>query len=390
MQIVKMDNQGRGITYYNDKIVFVNNALPNEDVDIFITLDKKKYSVANVTKYNKISNSRIEPKCKYYGICGGCQLEHISYSDEVDYKTNYLNDIFKSVGVKIERIVTDNDYNYRDKITLKVNKCIGFNKINSNDIISIDKCMIADNLINDKIKYLKLIDTTNIKEVIIKSFDNKSMLVLNGSNPVDISKISKYFDTIYINNKLVSGYRIIATINNIKYYIAPNGFFQVNISIAEKMFKYIKEICVNKKAERILDLYCGCGSISLFIADSVKYVYGIELNKESIKDANDNKELNNITNVDFSCDTTDNIKDITSFDTIIVDPPRSGLSKKVINKLLSSKIKNIIYVSCDPITLKRDLIYLKDKYNIESITTFDMFPNTYHVENVVTLTRISS
>ena len=356
---------------------------------INITLDKKKYSVASVTNYNKISSSRIEPKCKYYGICGGCQLEHITYTDELDYKTNYLNNIFKNLGVKTDRIITDKDYNYRDKITLKVNKCIGFYKLNSNDIISIDKCIIADNLINDKIKYLKLIDTTNIKEIIIKSFDSKSMLVLNGSNDIDISKISKYFDTIYINNRLVSGNRIIATIDNIKYYIAPNGFFQVNISIAEMMFKYIKKICVNKKVERILDLYCGCGSISLFIADSVKYVYGVELNKESIKDANNNKKLNNITNVDFSCDTTDNIDNISSFDTVIVDPPRSGLSKKVIQKLLSSKIKNIIYVSCDPITLKRDLTYLKDKYNIESITTFDMFPNTYHVENVVTLTRIS-
>ena len=229
MQIVKMDNQGRGITYYNDKIVFVNNALPLEDVDISITLDKKKYSVASVTKYNKISSSRIEPKCKYYGICGGCQLGHITYTDELDYKTNYLNNIFKNLGVKTDRIITDKDYNYRDKITLKVNKCIGFYKLNSNDIISIDKCIIADNLINDKIKYLKLIDTTNIKEIIIKSFDSKSMLVLNGSNDIDISKISKYFDTIYINNRLVSGNRIIATIDNIKYYIAPNGFFQVNI-----------------------------------------------------------------------------------------------------------------------------------------------------------------
>ena len=147
MQIVKMDNQGRGITYYNDKIVFVNNALPLEDVVINTTLDKKKYSVASVTKYNKISSSRIEPKCKYYGICGGCQLEHITYTDELDYKTNYLNNIFKNLGVKTDRIITDKDYNYRDKITLKVNKCIGFYKLNSNDIISIDKCIIADNLI---------------------------------------------------------------------------------------------------------------------------------------------------------------------------------------------------------------------------------------------------
>lgn len=385
MQIVKMDNQGRGITYYNDKIVFVNNALPNEDVDIFITLDKKKYSVANAIKYNRISKSRIKPKCEYYGICGGCQLEHISYKDELEYKKNYLNDIFKVLDIKIDKIVYDNDYNYRDKITLKVSKSIGFNKLNSNDIIGIDSCMIADKLINDMIKYLKLIDTTNIKEFIIKSFNNKSMLVINGNNDIDISKITKYFDAIYINNKLVSGNRIITTIDNIKYYIAPNGFFQVNITVAEKMFNYIKAICVKKNSNKVLDLYCGCGSISLFIADSVKYVYGIELNEDSIRDANDNKKLNNITNVNFSCDTTNNINDISSFDTIIVDPPRSGLSKKVVNKILSSNIKNIIYVSCDPITLKRDLTYLKDKYNIESITTFDMFPNTYHVENVANL-----
>ena len=387
MKIIKMDNQGRGITYYNNKIVFVNNALLDEDVDINIMLDKKKYSVASVTKYNMTSKSRIEPKCKYYGICGGCQLEHISYTDELDYKTKYLNDIFKNLGVKIDKIVTDKDYNYRDKITMKVNKNIGFNKLNSNNIISIDECIIADKLINDKIKYLKIIDTTNIKEIIIKSFDNKSMLVLNGDQNIDITNISKYFDAIYINNILASGKRIITNIDNIKYYIAPNGFFQVNMNITNKMYRYIKNICINKKAKRVLDLYCGCGSISLFIADSVKYVYGIELNEESIKDANDNKTLNNITNVYFKCDTTDNIDDINSFDTIIVDPPRSGLSKKVIQKLLSRNIKNIIYVSCDPITLKRDLLSLKDKYVFESITTFDMFPNTYHVENVVTLSQ---
>ena len=145
------------------------------------------------------------------------------------------------------------------------------------------------------------------------------------------------------------------------------------------MFKYIKKICVNKKVERILDLYCGCGSISLFIADSVKYVHGIELNEQSIRDANDNKELNNITNVDFSCDTTDNIKDITSFDTIIVDPPRSGLSKKVIFNLEKMKVKKIIYVSCNPSTLKRDVELLKS-YSIKEMEAFNMFPGTKHIE----------
>ena len=386
MLIEKMDNQARGITYYNDKIVFVNNALPNEDVDINVILDKKRYSVANVTKYNKIAVNRIKPKCKYYGICGGCQLEHINYQDELEYKKNYLNDIFKVLDIKIDKIVSDNDYGYRNKVTLKVdNNRIGYNKLNSNEIISIDKCLIADNLINEKIKYLEYIDKNKVNEIIIKSFDNKVMLVLDGENNIDISKLINHFDTIYINDKLVCGDKIITTINSIKYYIAPNSFFQVNSNIAEKMFNYIKDMCKKNNASRVIDLYCGCGSISLIIADIVDYVYGVEVNKQSIIDANENKLLNNISNVEFKCDTTDNIEDINDFDNMIVDPPRNGLSKKVINKILSSNIKNIIYVSCDPITLKRDLLLLKDKYNIDNITTFDMFPNTYHVENVCIL-----
>ena len=386
MLIQKMDNQARGITYYNDKIVFVNNALPNEDVDINIIIDKKRYSVANVAKYNKIDKNRIKTKCKYYGICGGCQLEHINYQDELEYKKNYLNDIFKVLGIKIDKIISSNDYGYRNKISLKVdNNKIGYNKLNSNEIISIDKCLIADNLINEKIKYLEYIDKNKVNEIIIKSFDNKVMLVLDGENNIDISKLINHFDTIYINDKLVCGDKIITTINSIKYYIAPNSFFQVNSSIAEKMFNYIKDICKKNNASRVIDLYCGCGSISLIIADIVDYVYGVELNKQSIIDANENKLLNNISNVEFKCDTTDNIEDINDFDNMIVDPPRNGLSKKVINKILSSNIKNIIYVSCDPITLRRDLLLLKDKYNIDNITTFDMFPNTYHVENVCIL-----
>ena len=386
MLIQKMDNQARGITYYNGKIVFVNNALPKEDVEIQIILDKKRYSVASVTKYNTLAPNRISPKCKYYDICGGCQLEHISYQDELEYKKNYLNDIFRELNIKIDKIVNCNDYGYRNKITLKVNNNkIGYNKLNSGEIISINKCLIANKLINEKIKYLGYIDKNTVTDVIIKSFNNKVMLVLNGENNTDTSMLINHFDTIYINDKLVNGEKITATINNVKYYIAPNSFFQVNISIARKMFDYIKELCISMHSKNVLDLYCGCGSISLYIADIVDYVYGVELNKQSIIDANENKLLNNINNVEFIRDTTDNIENIRNFDTMILDPPRSGLSKKIIDKIFNSNIKNIIYVSCDPITLRRDLLLLKDRYSINSITTFDMFPNTYHVENVCTL-----
>ena len=172
MKILKMDNKGRGITYYNNKIVFVNNALPLEDVDIKIILDKKKYSVASVKKYNKISNTRIKAKCKYYNICGGCCLQHINHDNELNYKIDYLNDIFKSINVKVNTIISDNDYNYRNKITLRTNNNkIGYNKLNSNEIINIDECLIANKLINKKIKYLQCLDTSNIKEIIIKSIE---------------------------------------------------------------------------------------------------------------------------------------------------------------------------------------------------------------------------
>lgn len=385
MMISKMDNKGRGITYYNNKIVFVNNALLNEDVEINLILDKSKYSVANVSKYNKASENRLKPKCPYYGICGGCQLQHMSYEEQIKYKINYLNDIFKPLNISINKIITSKQFNYRDKITLKINNGIGFYKINSNDLINIEKCDIADKVINEKIKYLKNLDLNNGDEIIVKSFNNKSMLVINSKKNIDLHQIMPHFDTIYLNNKLISDKRIIATIGDIKYFVAPNAFFQVNMEITEKMFNYIKSICQEYSAKNVLDLYCGCGSISLFIADSVKNVYGIELNQSSINDAQGNKKLNNIDNVNFRCDTTDNININSQVDTLILDPPRSGLSKKVKDKIISAKVKNIIYVSCDPITLKRDLLSLKEKYQIKSIYAFDMFPNTYHVECVCVL-----
>lgn len=387
MMISKMDNKGRGITYYNNKIVFVNNALVNEDVEINLILDKSKYSVANVSKYNKVSEKRVKSRCPYYGVCGGCQLQHISYEEQIKYKTNYLNDIFKPLNISINKIITSKQFNYRDKITLKINNGIGFYKINSKDIINIEKCDIADKVINNKIKYLKNLNLNNDDEVIIKSFNNKSMLVINSTKSIDLNKIISHFDTVYLNNKLISGNRIIATIGDIKYFVAPNAFFQVNMEITEKMFNYIKSLCQECSAKNVLDLYCGCGSISLFIASCVKNVYGIELNQNSINDANDNKKINNIDNVNFRCDTTDNININSQFDTLILDPPRSGLSKKVKDKIISSKVKNIIYVSCDPITLRRDLLSLKGKYQIKSIYAFDMFPNTYHVECVCVLNR---
>ena len=137
MKIVKMDNQGRGITYNNEKIVFVNNALKDEDVEINIILDKKRYSIADVSQYNKTSKIRIKPACKYYDICGGCQLQHISYINQLKYKEEYLNEIFKAFNTKISSIESSAQFYYRNKITLHIDNKIGLYKKNSTQLIEI-------------------------------------------------------------------------------------------------------------------------------------------------------------------------------------------------------------------------------------------------------------
>lgn len=387
MKIVKMDNQGRGITYYNEKIVFVNNALPNEEVEIKLILDKKNFSVAKVINYNETSKLRIKPKCKYFNICGGCQLQHLNYQNQLNYKIDKLNNIFNKLGINFNEIVFDKDFYYRNKLSLQINKEIGLFEINSNNIVSINECVICKKLINEKINVLNKLDLNKVKKIVLKTFENKIMVEIENSEDLDLNSIYNEFDTIYLNNKLIKGDKLIAKIGDIKYYISPNAFFQVNPYITLKMYNYIKELCTLNKAKNVFDLYCGCGSISLFIADSVNKVYGVEINEISIKDANENKVLNNINNVSFKCDDTNNITIEQNVDTIILDPPRSGLSKLVLKKIIDAKIQNLIYVSCDPMTLQRDLTVLKNSYDIINIKAFDMFPNTYHVECVALLIR---
>lgn len=380
-----MDNQGRGITYFNNKIVFVNNSLPTEDVTLDIIIDKKRYSVANVKSYIKKSDKRIKAKCPYFSVCGGCQLQHLNYEDQLKYKVNKLIELFKPLNISNINIVKSPDFFYRDKLTLQVKQEIGLFEISSNNIVPIDKCIICNELINEKIKYLKQLDTSKIKKIVIKSFSNETMLIIIGNEDIVLDSILEHFDHIYLNDKLIKGGKIIAHIKDLKYYVSPHAFFQVNPYITYEIYELIRKICIKNKFNNVLDLYCGCGSISLFIAREVSHVLGVEINESSIKDALLNKKLNNIKNADFVCSDTNYIEIKEDYDAIIVDPPRNGLSKIIINKIIKSKVKNIVYVSCDPITLLRDLKILTESYDIKFIQAFDMFPNTYHVETVTLL-----
>lgn len=393
--IERFDHQGRGITKVDDKITFVKDALPGEIVDIQITHTNNKINEAIITNIEKKSDIRIEPVCKYYNECGGCNLMHIPYEEELKYKEDKIKQViekYTSLNTDIVKPIIKNDTNYyRNKITLHVsfNK-LGYYNIKSNKIINIDKCYIVDEKINKIINDINKLDLTNVYEIVIRTSKhlNDTMVVFKITDDIsnidlDVDTILTYKDKKY--NVLKGKGYIEDKIGKYTYKISPDSFFQVNTLQAQNLYNKVLEY-LKPDNDNILDLYCGTGTIGIYVSEKAKHIKGIEINKYAVEDANENKKINNIDNIDFECldaSEIDKLKD--HFDKIIIDPPRSGLDKKTINYILKSNAKKVVYVSCDPITLARDLEILKEKYSIKEITPVDMFSRTYHVECVCLL-----
>ena len=384
VEIEKLDHFGRGIAKVNNVPIFVENALIDEEVETLITKEKKNYMEGIVSKYLKKSPLRMESKCPYYDKCGGCDLLHLSYDEQLKFKENKVKEIIKKFsGLEcVNSIVGSKQFNYRNKVTLQVNKDIGYFKKRTNDIIAIDKCLLVDDKINKIIAELKNVDVSKINKIVIRVTNLESMVVFYGNIT---NKINLDVDTIIVNNKVIKGNGYIKeNINGLNFIISPTSFFQVNnigmINIYNKVLDYID-------GGNVLDLYCGTGTIGIYVSKKANKVLGIELNKEAVKDALFNKKINNINNIDFISGDVGIILFKNNFkaDIVIVDPPRAGLDSNSINNIIKIKPNKIIYVSCDPVTLARDLNILKEHYDVLEITPFDMFSNTYHVECVCLL-----
>ena len=390
LKIDSLDHNGRGIAHLSNKVVFVENALEGEIVEINILKDKKNYIEANVSRYIQKSDERIENLCPYYEVCGGCDILHMSYKKQLEFKQNKMRNIvdkYLDKSIKVNKIVkSGNQFEYRNKVTFQVKNKLGFYKNKTNDIVRIDKCLLASKKINDSIDYLNKLDLTKINKITCRSTPNELMVIIDSNSNIDISpikdiaKVQKVFELVYGNPNI---YNIVGPY---KYIISPESFFQINDDICKKLYDKIYD--ETKDSKNILDLYCGTGSIGIYVSKN-KNVLGIEINKSAINDANINKELNDIKNISFICGDSGKESKKINFnpDTIIVDPPRSGLDSITINNILELNPQKIIYVSCDPMTLVRDLNILKNNYSIKEITPFDMFPNTKHVENMCVLER---
>lgn len=438
LDIKRLGINGEGIGFYNRMAIFVPNAIPGEGHDIEITSVKGNMAFGKSLEIKNISKDRKVPECPYYGNCGGCNTMHISYEKMLEEKRNLLIEainrytkinpkkfeIFQTVG-------SPNQFNYRNRSQLQVRKYedglhVCMLKENSNITVPINDCLVQKNIINDiNEKIIEIMEKMgfdaynhknkngNIRYITIRANKKNEALVClvcykkddNIKNlAIEINKIPEVkgvYESINSNikentilgetiNHLVGEEYIIEEIGKIKYQIYPNTFFQLNSEQAEELFNRVLKVCKLSRKETVLDAYCGVGAIGLFLAKMSKEVIGIENNKDSIECANKNAQLNKINNASFyhgdaSILLPKMLNEGKQFDVIVVDPPRTGLSDKFMKSLLESNVKRIVYVSCNPSTLAKNLEVLSSKYNINSITPLDLFPQTSNVETVVTL-----
>lgn len=397
VRIIDMDHKGNGIGRIDNKIVFVPKSITGDLVDIEISKGHKKYDEGRILEIIESSCDRIDSLCPYYNVCGGCNISNLGYMKQLEYKKNKVINIFKrylDMNINPEILGSDNRYQYRNKVTYKcVDGKLGLVSID-NDLVLIDRCCLVSDKVNELYNIFNMKDLSLVNKIVIKECDNGLILGIYGNIDIKNDIENLIYDvrekclSIYVNRLCVcrNDYGYI-NIGDIRYRVSLDSFFQVNTENISRMYDVIVKYGDFCKNDRVIDLYCGVGSISLYVSKYVDSVLGIEIIDDAIKDANGNVKLNNINNVKFICgDVSRLVDDNVNGNKIIVDPPRTGLDNHTIDVLNEINVDRLIYVSCDVMTLVRDLRKL-DKYEVKDVTLVDMFSQTHHVETIVLLVR---
>lgn len=430
-----LNEQGQGIINIDKKEYFVNNLLPKEEAMVEIN-DEFKYQKAKVVKVIKASPARVNPKCDVYQKCGGCQLLHLNYPAQVEFKHQYVINAFKQYKIKIridEVVEAFHQECYRNKMQVayryKEGKIIyGFYEEESHRIIPLNKCLVQTNLQNEIAKYIQVLMTKMkiqpynedkksglIRFALIKqAFTTQEILVTIVTNGdifpgrsefvkqlrLKFPEISTIIQNINTRKTSIilgeqerilfgNGY-IIEELLGIKFKISSKTFFQINPVQTEKLYQKIIDYGKFTGTEVLIDAYCGVGTIGIILSKYVKQVIGVESNKQSVNNAIQNLKDNKINNVRFVCDDATRFieklsDDHEKIDVVVMDPPRSGSTEKFLNSVLKLKPQKVIYVSCEAKTLARDVSLLQKSYQIKQIALVDMFVGTYHVEVVCLL-----
>ena len=432
---IDVSSEGKGVVKNHKDIVFVDGLFPEEEADIEILYSRAGVYFGKVKKLYKLTKHRIQPKCKICTSCGGCQYQQIDYQKQLEFKTNRVKNALNRIAhlkCEINKCIgMDDPYHYRNKIQVPFSKdrngriVYGFYKENSHEIIPTKECMIEDkraaSILWDIKELLKEINIPIYNEdsgkgilryVLIRTSYHypEVMLVLVTSimnfpgqrNFIDallkkhpeittiVENVNSRRTNVILGNKekILYGPGFIKDkICDLSFEISASSFFQVNPQQVEVLYQTALNLIPKDKELVVLDAYSGVGTIGLIASRNAKRVISVEIVKDAHKNAIDNAKRNNVKNIEFHCgDAGEFIRNCNEkLDVVIMDPPRKGSDEKFLSTLIEKKIPQIIYVSCDPETLARDLDYLSTYYSVDFVQPVDMFPMTAHVETVACL-----
>ncbi len=394
---------GLAIGRLEGKVVMIKGGIPGELLDICFEKEKKDYYTASVSKVIEPSPERITPACKFAGVCGGCQLQHISYNKQVQFKEQALSECLtrlSKIDADLSSPIFREPWNYRFRGQFKIDReKIGFFREKTREIIDIDNCPLMAGETN---KYLliskRLLKNVHLKEIHISVGDVAVGLIKSG----DTSNAQSYwrelasmfmtsgFSGIWIehqNGRILKYGLPYTTFNlaDLQYTVSPMSFFQSHWRLNQEVVKFLMDSLQPLKGKRVLDLYSGAGNFSILLSGDAEAVTGIEENPYAIEDGKRNLRVNGIGNCKFIHAAAEDFDVNQDVDILLIDPPRSGITNRVMNKILSLTPETIAYISCNPATLARDLKKLLAKYSIESIRMIDFFPQTYHIESLTFL-----
>jgi 23S rRNA (uracil1939-C5)-methyltransferase len=454
LEVIDAGAKGKSVAKAPDgKVIFLNNAIPGDHVDIQIFKKRKGYYEGKATKFHALSDKRSKPECEHFGTCGGCKWQHMAYEHQLYYKQKEVENNLKRIGhLELPELLpilgSEEQYFYRNKMEFSFSdsrwltteeissdkdlgdrNALGFHIPGMWDkILDVKKCWLQADPSNDIRNAVKrfavdnnlqffntrkqtgllrtmMIRTTSIGEimVVVQFYDDhkiKRELLLDFLSEQFPQITSLQFvvnqkanDTIYDQEVICYKGRdyIFEEMEGLRFKINAKSFYQTNSEQAFQLYKITREFAGFKGDELVFDLYTGTGTIAQFIAKDAKKVIGVESVPDAIVAANENAQLNEITNVEFYVGdmkkvlNQDFIKSHGKPDIIITDPPRDGMHKDVVSQILTILPKKVVYVSCNSATQARDLALMKEYYNVTKVQPVDMFPQTHHVENVVLL-----
>lgn len=445
LDIVAEGYQGEGIAKIDGYPIFIKGAIKGEKAKIKIIKVNKNYAYGRLQEIIETSEDRVKPTCSYYKRCGGCSLQHMNYKKQLEFKWNRVKDCIGRIAGLDEELVKyplgmdSNAYRYRNKVQLPIGKVngeivIGFFAERSHDIIDIDECLIQfeeadlirkitkEWIIDNDIEPATVDGKYNanglVRHIVIrKGFTTNEIMVVLVATTDNVPHIDEYIDrlksnihglksvVLNINNKntnVILGTKCITIygsdtiqdyIDKFKFNISPLSFFQVNPKQTEVLYNKALEYAGLTGNEVVFDAYCGTGTITLFLSQKAKKVYGVEIIDAAIVNARENARINDIDNCEFFVGKSEEVipqllNQGINPDVIMVDPPRKGCDISLLQSIIDCNIPKIVYVSCDPSTLGRDLKILSENgYKVKMVQPVDMFGGSFHIESVALLVK---